>query len=65
MAAADALHPALAVADIMLPLCGVGFAIRHAANRDDPSLLRSLPKRPSRRCPHSSRRLRTSRDRAG
>jgi AcrR family transcriptional regulator len=38
MAAADALHPALAVADIMLLLCGVGFAIRHAANRDDPGL---------------------------
>ena len=37
-AAAHALHPALTVADIMLLLCGIGFAIRHAPNRDDPEL---------------------------
>jgi AcrR family transcriptional regulator len=36
--AADALHPALTVADIMLLLCGVGFAIRNAPNREDPDL---------------------------
>ncbi|OZM78958.1 TetR/AcrR family transcriptional regulator [Pseudonocardia sp. MH-G8] len=37
-AADDALHPALTVADMMLLLCGVGFALRHAADRDDPAL---------------------------
>ena len=37
-AAADAMHPALTVADVMLLLCGVGFAIRHAPDRDDPDL---------------------------
>jgi hypothetical protein len=37
-AAADAMDPALTVADVMLLLCGVGFAIRHAPDRDDPDL---------------------------
>jgi len=37
-AAGDALHPDLTVADMMLLLCGVGFAIRHAPDRDDPGL---------------------------
>ncbi|GAF45532.1 TetR/AcrR family transcriptional regulator [Rhodococcus wratislaviensis] len=38
-AANNALHPAaLTVADMMLLLCGIGFAIRHSANRDDPGL---------------------------
>jgi AcrR family transcriptional regulator len=37
-AAADAMHPALTVEDVMLLLCGVGFAIRHAPDRDDPGL---------------------------
>jgi AcrR family transcriptional regulator len=37
-AAADAMHPALTVADVMLLLCGVGFAIRHAPDRNDPDL---------------------------
>jgi uncharacterized protein YehS (DUF1456 family) len=32
------MHPALTVADVMLLLCGVGFAIRHAPDRDDPDL---------------------------
>jgi AcrR family transcriptional regulator len=36
--AAGTLHPALSVADIMLLLCGIGFAIRHAPDRDDPGL---------------------------
>jgi AcrR family transcriptional regulator len=30
---------ALAPSDIMLLLCGVGFAVRHTPNRDDPALL--------------------------
>jgi len=37
-AAADAMHPALTVADVMLLLCGIGFAIRHPPDRDDPGL---------------------------
>ena len=37
-AAADAMHPDLTVADVMLLLCGVGFAIRHAPDRYDPDL---------------------------
>jgi AcrR family transcriptional regulator len=32
------LHPSLTAADMMLLLCGVGFAIRHAPDRDDPAL---------------------------
>jgi hypothetical protein len=31
------LHPALDAADVMLLICGVGFAVRHAAG-DDPAL---------------------------
>jgi AcrR family transcriptional regulator len=34
----DALRPALTIADMMLLLCGIGFAIRHAADRADPGL---------------------------
>ena len=34
----NALHPSLTAADMMLLLCGVGFAIRHAPERDDPAL---------------------------
>jgi AcrR family transcriptional regulator len=34
----NALHPSLTAADMMLLLCGVGFAIRHAPDRDDPAL---------------------------
>ena len=37
-AAADALHPALNAEDMMLLLCGVGFAIRHASDQNDPDL---------------------------
>ena len=37
-AADDALRPELTVADMMLLLCGIGFAIRHAPDRDDPAL---------------------------
>lgn len=33
-----ALHPALTVADVLPLLCGIGFAIRHAADPDDPIL---------------------------
>jgi AcrR family transcriptional regulator len=33
-----ALHSALTVADVMPLLCGIGFAIRHAADPDDPTL---------------------------
>jgi AcrR family transcriptional regulator len=36
--AGGALHPALTVADVMPLLCGIGFAIRHAADPDDPGL---------------------------
>jgi len=36
--AADAVHPTLTVADVMLLLCGIGFAIRHAPNPDEPDL---------------------------
>jgi hypothetical protein len=32
------MHPAFTVAEVMLLLCGVGFAIRHAPDRDDPDL---------------------------
>jgi len=37
-AAANAVRPALTVADVMLLLCGIGFAIRHAPNPDEPDL---------------------------
>jgi hypothetical protein len=37
-AAADGMHPDLTVADVMLLLCGIGFAIRHAPDHDDPGL---------------------------
>jgi hypothetical protein len=37
-AADEALHPSLNVADMMLLLCGIGFAVRHAPDRDDPDL---------------------------
>jgi AcrR family transcriptional regulator len=37
-AAANAVHPALTVADVMLLLCGIGFAIRHAPDPDEPDL---------------------------
>jgi AcrR family transcriptional regulator len=33
-----ALHPSLTAADMMLLLCGIGFAIRHAPDHDDPAL---------------------------
>ena len=33
-----ALHPSLTAEDMMLLLCGIGFAIRHAPDRDDPAL---------------------------
>jgi hypothetical protein len=32
------MRPALTMADVMLLLCGIGFAIRHAPDRDDPGL---------------------------
>jgi AcrR family transcriptional regulator len=38
-AADGALRPSLDVADMMLLLCGVGFAIRNAPDRDDPGLV--------------------------
>jgi AcrR family transcriptional regulator len=38
VAAADAVHPDFTVADVMLLLCGIGFAIRHAPNPDEPDL---------------------------
>ncbi|MFC8826015.1 TetR/AcrR family transcriptional regulator [Streptomyces sp. NPDC057137] len=37
-AADEALRPSLDAADMMLLLCGIGFAIRHAPDRDDPGL---------------------------
>jgi AcrR family transcriptional regulator len=36
--AADTVHPALTVGDVMLLLCGIGFAIRHAPDLEDPDL---------------------------
>ena len=37
-AADGGLNPALTAADVMLLLCGVGFAVRHSPDRDDPGL---------------------------
>lgn len=37
-AAANAMHPSLTVADVMLLLCGIGFAIRHAPDPDERDL---------------------------
>jgi AcrR family transcriptional regulator len=37
-AAANAVHPTLTVVDVMLLLCGIGFAIRHAPDPNDPDL---------------------------
>ncbi|MDH2425911.1 helix-turn-helix domain containing protein [Sphaerisporangium sp. TRM90804] len=37
-ASADGLRPALGPGDMMLLLCGVGYAVRHAPDRDDPGL---------------------------
>ncbi|WP_405060263.1 TetR/AcrR family transcriptional regulator [Kribbella sp. NBC_01505] len=37
-AADGGVHPALTAADMMLLLCGVGFAVRHSPDRDDPDL---------------------------
>jgi len=34
----NALRPSLTASDMMLLLCGIGFAIRHAPDRDDPAL---------------------------
>lgn len=37
-AADGRLHPGLTAADMMLLLCGVGFAVRHSPDRDAPDL---------------------------
>jgi AcrR family transcriptional regulator len=34
----QAMHPSLTAADMMLLLCGIGFAIRQAPDQDDPAL---------------------------
>lgn len=37
-AADGGLHPALTAEDVMLLLCGIGFAVRHSPDRADPGL---------------------------